>query len=70
MSSKYNLKSFASGNDYYKSIDYGLNKELYIDSLKLPNLYRYNLAVQNYYLDTPIMKKKVIMYVKQKKNNK
>lgn len=68
MTSKYNLKNFASGDDYYKSIDYGLNNELYIDSLKLPDLYRYNLAVQNYYLGTPIIKKKVITYVKDSNN--
>ena len=70
MTSKYNLKSFASGDEYYKSIDYGLNREIYIDSLVLPNLYKYNLGVQNYYLDTPIIKKKVINYVKKDKKKK
>ncbi len=70
MTSKYNLKNFASGDEYYKSIDYGLNRELYIDSLVLPNLYKYNLAVQNYYLGTPILKKKVITYVKDGKKYK
>ncbi len=70
MTSKYNLKNFASGDEYYKSIDYGLNKEIYIDSLVLPDLYKYNLAVQNYYLGTPILKKKVITYVKDKNNKK
>lgn len=70
MTSKYNLKNFASGDEYYKSIDYGLNKEIYIDSLVLPDLYKYNLAVQNYYLGTPILKKKVITYVKDKDNKK
>jgi hypothetical protein len=70
MTSKYNLKNFASGDEYYKSIDYGLNKEIYIDSLVLPDLYKYNLAVQNYYLGTPILKKKVITYVKDKNDKK
>lgn len=66
MTSRYNLKNAASGDDYYKSIDYGLNRELFIDSLVLPDLYRYNLAVQNYYLGTPIIKKKTITYTTDK----
>lgn len=70
MTSNYNLNNFASGDEYYRSIDYGLNKEIYIDSIVLPNLYRYNLSVQNYYLGTPITKKKTITYAKIIKNNK
>ncbi len=71
MTSRYNLKNFASGDEYYKSIDFGLNRDLYIDAMTLPNLYRYNLAVQNYWLGTPVIKKKTVNYVKEnKKSNK
>ncbi len=73
MTGRYNLKNFASGDEYYKSIDFGLDRDLFIDSLVLPNLYRYNLAVQNYWLGAGINKKKSITYVTDKsimnKNN-
>lgn len=75
MTSRYNLKNAANGDEYYRSIDYGLNRDLFVDSLVLSNLYRYNLAVQNYYLGTPIIKKKMVTYTtsksdKNSKNNK
>jgi len=53
MTSQYKVSDFAGYNDYYKSIDYGVEKVNQAYSKLNPDQYYYNLGVQNYYLTTP-----------------
>ena len=60
MSTNYNMKNFAGYDDYYKSIDYGVEKANKVYSKLNPDQYYYNLGIQNYYLGTPrVLKKKI-----------
>jgi hypothetical protein len=47
------MKNFAGYSDYYKSIDFGVEKENRVYSKLNPDQYYYNLGIQNYYLGTP-----------------
>jgi hypothetical protein len=64
--SRYNLKNFANGDEYYKKLDEGVERDLYVDSVVLGDLNRYNKAIQNYWLGMPIIKKNPTTYRSEK----
>ncbi len=68
--SYFNPINAVTGKDYYKSIYSGVNKELYWDSIANGNLYRYNLQVQNYYIDKPVMRIKKVSFIPSQKVKK
>jgi hypothetical protein len=74
MTANYKMVNFAGYDDYYKSIDYGVDKELKRDAILNSDAHFYNVGVQNYYLGTPrVLAKKTntdINLDKQKIKNK
>lgn len=53
MSYSFKPGSSAGYNDYYKSFDYGIGKDIKQYSRLNPDEYYYNTGVLNYYIGTP-----------------
>lgn len=63
MTANYKMSNFAGYDDYYKSIDYGVDKELKHASIFNSDEYLFDLGVQNYYLGTPRVLAKKTNYI-------
>jgi hypothetical protein len=74
MTANYKMVNFAGYDDYYKSIDYGVDKELKRAAILNSDGYLFDQGVQNYYLGTPRVLTKKTNYIpnldKQKVKNK
>ncbi len=63
MTSNYKMVNFAGFDDYYKSFDHGVGKELKRDAILNSDAYLFNRGVQNYYLGTPRVLSKKTNYI-------
>ena len=63
MTANYKMFNFAGYDDYYKSIDYGVNEELKRAAIFNSDEYLFDQGVQNYYLGTPRVLVKTTNYI-------